>query len=390
MNKKKLSFLFLFLRTGGLENLLILTFTKMVEKGYDVEIITLYVDDKIYPILGKNINYVKTPNKLFSNLMKNLLFRYLFGLPLYFYYIYKYLKNDYVVAFGNISFYFSAFLKIFRKKLKIIYYETDVKLPKKLFIPTKNFFQLIGQVCNLLFADFLDFFLIEKAQTLIVIDEKNMSYAIINYPKLSNKIVKIYPPVTSNFEKLNKKNVSKRIINFFSQKNTRFLSVIGTLDYKKNTIESIRFLKFLRDNQLNYKLVVVGDGELKENLIVVVKKLKLNNEVVFTGKTNLDELKYIYSKIYCNLFLAKHQTWGLTPFEALYFKKPSIVSAECGCSDYLKIKNIAKIVDLNDVCISGRHFLENEIPKRAFNLDGLVEMNPDYYINEFIKVINKN
>jgi len=389
IKSQQLTIIFPFLRIGGLENLLVLTANKLIEKGASVKIITLYVHENIEKEISSKIDIV-IPTKLLSKLMKNsTLLRYVFGIQILFILIFINRNKNTFICFGNMTTYLSCIVRYFEKRMRIVYYETDIKFPNKIIFPSKSIYQYIGQYVNYIFQDFLDYLFLNKIWKLVVIDDKNENFARQLYPNLNNRIFKIYPPLTINFS-INEKNISPKILEVFKSKKTKFLIIVGALDYKKQTVKAIDLLQFILAKKLDYSLLIVGDGELKKDLEKDVIRRGLERHVFFLGKINYDELIYAYSKSYCNLFLAKFQTWGLTPFEALSQGKPSIVSSGSGCSDYLKSKNCAKIIDENSDYQEVLKFLENEIPQKRFGLDKLKELSPEYYIKEFIKAIKQN
>ncbi len=388
-NRELVNIIFPFLRIGGLENLLVLTANKLTEKGYKVKIITLYVHENIKKEISPNID-ISIPTKMVSDLMKNsILLRYIFGIQILLLLIFINRSKSTFICFGNISVYLSFIVKYFEKKMRIVFYETDIKYPNKIILPTKSIYQYIGQYLNFYLQDFFDNVFINKVWKLIVIDDKNENFAKQVYPFLKNKTVKIYPPLTIN-SSINKENISSKILEIFKSKKSKFLIIVGALDYKKQTVKAIDLLEYILTKNLNYSLLIVGDGELKKDLENDVVRRGLEKHVYFLGKINYDELKYCYSQSYCNLFLAKFQTWGLTPFEALSQGRPSIVSSDCGCSTYLKSKKCSKIIDENFNYEEMVDFLENEIPKKIFSLKELHELESEYYIKRFIEVLTKN
>lgn len=64
---------------------------------------------------------------------------------------------------------------------------------------------------------------------------------------------------------------------------TIIITQIGRLAPVKNHYFTINFAKHLKENNIKFKIVVVGAGNLKEILQSKVRELKLENEVLFLG-----------------------------------------------------------------------------------------------------------
>jgi hypothetical protein len=96
---------------------------------------------------------------------------------------------------------------------------------------------------------------------------------------------------------------------------------------------------------------------------------------------------FLYQNIYCNLFFASHQTWGLTPFEALRFDRPSIVSSEAGCAEFLIKKKVNHIHNLNDSFECCLNFLENECKDFTYDRSNFKELDPEYFTAQLLRVI---
>ena len=128
------------------------------------------------------------------------------------------------------------------------------------------------------------------------------------WKKVANKLYKITCPTE---ELLSKLTVSKifpdkkicflqdAIINFdnfksskridyknYGIKNKKVILAVGRLTVQKNFSYLIsEFSNFLRKND-NYVLVILGEGEKKNNLLKIVEKKKLTKHVYFLGKVN--------------------------------------------------------------------------------------------------------
>jgi glycosyltransferase involved in cell wall biosynthesis len=70
---------------------------------------------------------------------------------------------------------------------------------------------------------------------------------------------------------------------------TKIIYFIGRLVDRKGIDVLIKSFKTMSDNDSLLRLVIVGDGQERENLVSLVNKLGLNDKVIFTGYINGDE-----------------------------------------------------------------------------------------------------
>lgn len=105
---------------------------------------------------------------------------------------------------------------------------------------------------------------------------------------------------------------------------TFVIGTVGRFSYQKNTEYALEVFRGVRDELKESRLLLVGDGELKEDLLRKVKELKLEDAVVFTG--NVDNVQDYYQAM--DLFVLPSRFEGL-PFVALEAQAtgmPSILS----------------------------------------------------------------
>jgi len=121
--------------------------------------------------------------------------------------------------------------------------------------------------------------------------------------------------------------------------NNNFLYIGRLVDYKgvDLLIDSLKLI----DNNLEYKLNVLGDGVDKNFLVEKVKDFKLENKIIFHGwKKNSEKIKYIIDSdvVFVPSVESKNTMEGgpLTLVEALSQKKIVICSDSIGYGTYIK------------------------------------------------------
>ena len=132
----------------------------------------------------------------------------------------------------------------------------------------------------------------------------------------------IYNPI-ENLEYIKKQANQKIDFNFFNKNSLNLIS-IGRLVKQKNHILILKAIKNL-PQYIDYKLLIIGDGEEKENLFNFIKKNKLRNVKILPFQKN----PYPYLKK-SDLFILSSLYEGLPNvlLEAMSLKK-FIISSNC-------------------------------------------------------------
>ena len=96
-----------------------------------------------------------------------------------------------------------------------------------------------------------------------------------------NKIINLYDPVINIEDFLKKKNENNH--DFLDSKNDTFFIAAGRLTKQKNFIYLIKEFEKFCNNYPKEKLLIFGEGELKNKLIKEIKKRDLTNNVKLAG-----------------------------------------------------------------------------------------------------------
>ena len=95
------------------------------------------------------------------------------------------------------------------------------------------------------------------------------------------------------------------------------LLFVGRLAEEKNVEFLIKCQQKINQKHKNIKLLIVGDGPGKEEYEGYTKKLGLNKNIIFTGKTAWGEIPYYYHIANAFVTASKTETQGLTIIEAM-------------------------------------------------------------------------
>jgi len=139
--------------------------------------------------------------------------------------------------------------------------------------------------------------------------------------KISKGKIKIIPEGV-DLEKFNR-NVDASDINE-KLGNERKILFVGNLHPSKGVHFLIKSFALVKSKINDVKLVIVGDGPLKNYLINLTKRLNLEKDVFFTGFVNDEELPKYYAS--CDIFASASvlEGFGLIFLEAMALGKPIV------------------------------------------------------------------
>ena len=172
-------------------------------------------------------------------------------------------------------------------------------------------------------------------------------FCVTNYAKdkvcknLENKYSKIKLHYIPNFSTLGKLE--------FITKNNHDPLTIGTLcrlSKEKNVDILIKTISLLIKDKHNVKLIIAGDGSLKEDLMKLVKKEGIDSYVEFIGWIDNKEEFFNKIDIFCNP--SDFETFGITTIESMKFSIPAIITDTIGANEIIKNGKGAIVVKKED------------------------------------------
>ncbi|MGG5216346.1 MULTISPECIES: glycosyltransferase [Rahnella] len=159
---------------------------------------------------------------------------------------------------------------------------------------------------------------------------------------------------------------------------------VGRLTEAKDYPNLLKAVSKLNDQ--TYKLLIVGDGDLRGELEQVVERLNLKSRVIFAGiRTDVHEF---YSAADIFVLASRWEGFGLVVAEAMGSGCP-VVSTDCGgvsevvgCNDYIVPTN-----DYNALALKIDEILSLSENQKQI----LIEKNRNHVINHFSidKIVNK-
>ena len=154
----------------------------------------------------------------------------------------------------------------------------------------------------------------------------------------------------------------------YSIEGRRVLLSVGNIDPQKNQVILVEVLDLLREELPDLTLVLVGQGPDQPVISGRAIELGLGDRVVLAGAVTAPELRALYRLAFLVCFPARHQTWGLTPLEALAQRTVSLVSSEAGVSELLESESIGLVAEPSPVPFASQVRLAAAEPERLHQM----------------------
>lgn len=122
------------------------------------------------------------------------------------------------------------------------------------------------------------------------------------------------------------------------------LLLVAKLHPQKDPLLAVRTLAAVRARGVDAALTIVGDGPLRGEVESAIIALGLAGHVRIERDLDVASLVDRYRRADVLLVTAGgHQSWGLTPFEAIAAGTPAVISAEAGAAEVLGPREAALV-----------------------------------------------
>ncbi len=214
------------------------------------------------------------------------------------------------------------------------------------------------------------------------------------YQKFKNKfIISPFGVEQNRFfpQEKNKKLLSKYEI----QDNHKVVLFVGGLDrahYFKGVEVLLRAMASKNLISLSIKLIIVGDGDLREEYERLAKELAISDKVIFAGSVSNEDLPLYYnlSDLFVLPSVSRSEAFGLVSLEAMACSKPIIVSDLAGPSSLVEGNGlIVKVNDVEDLAQKIKKLTEDEKLRVDFGRQSLKLVQTKYNWPQIVKDIEK-
>ena len=189
--------------------------------------------------------------------------------------------------------------------------------------------------------------------TLFCLGKSNKIIAVSNFTKsLIPKKFKLKTHVINNGVDIDKWSFTNEK---YTLKNFPILLTVGSISLRKGQYNVIKFLpQIIKEFPLTH-YHCVGNCNDKENLLELIKKLKLDDFVTLHGILNHSELEKIYRSSHINMMLSNNNNntdfegFGISVLEGNLYGVPAIGAKESGLEDAIKNHNNGELVNPNNL-----------------------------------------
>ncbi|MED1468030.1 N-acetyl-alpha-D-glucosaminyl L-malate synthase BshA [Bacillus salipaludis] len=134
------------------------------------------------------------------------------------------------------------------------------------------------------------------------------------------------------------------------------------------------------------KLLLVGDGPEMTNVCKLVRKLSVEDRVLFLGKQ--ESLEELYSISDLKLLLSEKESFGLVALEAMACGVPCIGTNVGGIPEVIehgKTGFLCKLGDIEDISSKAIQILSDEHLHKAFSLRGIETVRNKFNANKVVE-----
>ncbi len=125
----------------------------------------------------------------------------------------------------------------------------------------------------------------------------------------------------------------ENLIDYYHLKNKKVLGYIGRVSLEKNILETLEYVSRIKVEIPNIVFMIVGFGDAITPLKKAVKKLKVEDSVIFVGEIENSKLKYYYSLFDIFVTASNFETQGLTYFESALCGTPILAKDDKAIED---------------------------------------------------------
>lgn len=192
---------------------------------------------------------------------------------------------------------------------------------------------------------------IRKADKIMTISKSTQNDIINMYPIQTDNITVTYLGANPIFKPSIDGTSIKNIMDKYHI-DSNYILCLSTVEPRKNMLRTIKaYHRGLKEKQISHKLVIVGGSGWKNNDVYdYVKDNNLETQVIFTGYTPIEDIKYIYNGASLFVYASLYEGFGIPILEAMQSGTPVITS------------NIASMPEVaGDACILVNPEDEDEI-----------------------------
>ena len=215
----------------------------------------------------------------------------------------------------------------------------------------------------------------------LVCNENSRKILINHFGKNANEVETVYIGVDENKfnpEKYNKQKILQKYLRRDEKK--KILSYICRVSEQKRPMLLLQIIAKLKQKRQDFKVLVVGDGNLLGKMKERAKELNIYDDIVFTGALSNTSEIYAISDLTINCSLK--EGLALTSYESLSMGVP-VVSSDVGGQKELITNDVGKTIEImqNEEDIYLEEYDEKEINDFVLAIDEILNNLEKYKAN---------
>lgn len=215
----------------------------------------------------------------------------------------------------------------------------------------------------------------------LVCNENSRKILINHFGKNANEVETVYIGVDENKfnpEKYNKEEIKKKYLGEASNK--KVLSYICRISEQKRPLLFLQIISKLKQKRQDFKVLVVGDGNLLGKMKEKAKELNICDDIIFTGALSNTAKIYAISDLTINCSLK--EGLALTSYESLSMGVP-VVSSDVGGQKELITNDVGKTIPLvqNEKDIYLEEYDKEEVNNFVLAIDEILNNLEKYKAN---------
>ena len=223
----------------------------------------------------------------------------------------------------------------------------------------------------------------------LVCNENSKKILTKYFGKKEDEVQTVYIGVDENkFDpgKYNKDELKKKYLGQVTNK--KILSYICRISEQKRPILLLQIIAKLKEKRQDFKVLVVGDGNLLNKMKERAKELNIYDDIIFTGALSNTAEIYAISDLTINCSLK--EGLALTSYESLSMGVP-VVSSDVGGQKELITKDVGKIVKVlqDESDIYSENYQQKEINDFAVAIDEILNNLETYKENCRKRILNR-
>lgn len=118
--------------------------------------------------------------------------------------------------------------------------------------------------------------------------------------------------------------------------NAKVLLYVGRLVPNKNPLMAVKLLHEMLNDDPDYYMVIIGDGELRRELADAIQLLGVGNRILWKEMVEYNEMYKYYLACDCMINLCAAEIFGMSMLESMYYGKPVVARYAAGPAEYIK------------------------------------------------------